>query len=405
MSNIKSTVAVKKIETTFTVVSADLSKVVALFDKVNKNGMFAITKKESFKKNVVISRFNIVEYTFVNITIEGEVNGIPGFDIVGRLEDDESGSRIITEFSEGKNLSQFRNTPLFCNHCETNHRRVSSWVFENQETHAYTQVGNSCIEKYTGMSVNAADIIKRIFQISDAFGVTDFEQKENDGFGTPALSISDVLAIAAAVCMKDGKFFGARYEENSTKIAVQVLMFGNKITDYLGHESLDALIDANKHYVQDIIDAVNAIEYDENHKMANWYANLQSILENGADGYVGMKRFGLLVSAAYFMPAIQPKAKKESNNTWYGNVGDKKVAISGEIVNIGTWYPSGYGGSFRYVTIIDSAGYAFKFAQNDDKFGDSIVIGNLVSFTATIAKHDEYQGNKYTTLKMVKLPK
>jgi hypothetical protein len=393
---IKTTVAEKHITARFTIVANDFDKVKTMLDKVNKTGLFSITEVIKEQKIITITKPTIksVMVDYLKLTIQGTVRGIPGFDIIGRLEDDESSSRIIHPFSEEKNLSSFRNVSLFCDHCKVKQRRISSWVFENKETGDLMQVGNSCIEKYTGMTANAADVIRKVFQIGDIFGVTaDNEQRFGERFGTTALSINDVLAIAAAVVLKDGRFFGQKFAENSTKTQVA----------YHIHLRKDnrPLIEAHKHHVQPIIDAVNALEYDDNHKMANWYDNLKSILDNGADGYVGLKRLGLLVSAAFFLPAIATKEKKY-NNEYFGEIGEKNMTITGVICHIGNWIDGKFG-SFRYVTIIDEPGHCIKFTQSPGRFDNEIIIGKEFKCTATIDSHKDYQGNRSTHIKSIKI--
>lgn len=98
--------------------------------------------------------------------------------VVGKLEAIEGGNLA---FSVSQNavdvqvLNGRADHPIECEHCNTKRKRNDSYLLKDQETDEYKQVGNSCLEDFTGHDPAAALFFARMY---DVVRITEGELEE-----------------------------------------------------------------------------------------------------------------------------------------------------------------------------------------------------------------------------------
>lgn len=98
--------------------------------------------------------------------------------VVGKLEAIEGGNLA---FSVSQNavdvqvLNGRADHPIECEHCNTKRKRNDSYLLKDQATDEYKQVGNSCLEDFTGHDPAAALFLARMY---DAVRITEGELEE-----------------------------------------------------------------------------------------------------------------------------------------------------------------------------------------------------------------------------------
>ncbi len=302
------------------------------FEKANKAGFFT-AKIERTETRIVavfgnvlvdaehlreVPRFKKVTHT---IAVTGTVPGIPGYEIVGRV-DDREGSRMIFNFSDA-DVSAHRSGSLYCRHCQTGHHRMSTYIFRDIETRETFQVGNTCMGHYTGTSQDITQVLTRMFHICETF---NGEASIGDGFGFSAANrvyhVETVLAQAIGVC----KFHG-EYRKVETAQIVRSMINGDITAESVFGMTMDDIISAN------LSDAKETIEHFRSQTAGadnDYLFNVQAIIEGE---YVAAKRIGLVVSmAAQYMR--NKKVVIEFNNEFFGDIGAKYTQIPVSVISI-----------------------------------------------------------------------
>lgn len=396
--NATKTIARRFVQAGFIVSTANKDKVSTMFAKANKDGLFSMSFGETITKRRP-SINGMIEMNYIEVFIEGMIPGIPGFNLVGKIEDDETGARIIHNFdSENVNLSAFRKVALNCDHCNKNIRRTESWILNQESDDSYMQVGSACIDKFFGLQKNIVDIIQRVFGIVEQFNVNP-DKDESFGSGTPCYDVKTVLAKAIAAVRFDNGYKGAKYDY-LTRNTVNALMQrnGSYIAKDMGYVDVGDLISKNIGYVDTLIDNVMAQKAEGN--MADWILNIQSLVQAE---YVTSRRLGLLISAAFFFDT-KPKMNSNLVSEYVGTVKGKIENVTLIVKGYSAWVYSQFGSYVWATLVVKGTGNIVKTKIKASQFTD--VDGNEMTEihikSARIADHTEYNGVKQTQITHVK---
>lgn len=133
---------------------ADLEASVTRLAKIaNRLGCSPVTLTvlEEELREVVDSITAFKTYTtWVKIEVTGEAPRIPGWSLLAAIEPFETGNLVlILEGKEG-DFSEYRNTPIRCDHCMINRRRNKAYIVQETATGKTAMVGSTCLEHYTG---------------------------------------------------------------------------------------------------------------------------------------------------------------------------------------------------------------------------------------------------------------
>jgi len=122
---------------------------------------------------------DFTDYTvkWIEIEVTGEPVNIPDWKIVGIVEYVEGYKQnIVYNLTEDINLIKYSDTPLYCDHCNTNRYRTLTFLLQNKNTKEIKQVGKTCVNDYTGI-----DIEKYILSIANFFGfIKSYCSEEDD---------------------------------------------------------------------------------------------------------------------------------------------------------------------------------------------------------------------------------
>lgn len=91
---------------------------------------------------------------FLTVEIAGETPELPGWKFIGtvdRLPTDEGEKATIFRMLPGEEIPQaVKESPQFCDHCQTNRRRKMTYLVREEATGQIKQVGSTCIKDYVG---------------------------------------------------------------------------------------------------------------------------------------------------------------------------------------------------------------------------------------------------------------
>lgn len=362
-----------QVQAAFSVHSDNLENLRAAFAKANKAGMFTMIEgNETFKyygkvggRHVELSADHSMVNTrvgYTKISISGTVAGIPGFEIVGRI-DERDGPRMIFNFSD-TDTGEHRTRPLYCAHCQTAHRRTSTFLFRNKNTRDLFQVGNSCVEHYTGTSADITRALIRIFGIAEDFAVEPGTEKDEYFSNAPRMyNVREVLALALAVAKYHG---GYRRAGEGTGTGESVSFLLNN--PHEGEQFRDAAKTLHSD-VDTIIETIMQIDPVSQGRFADYYFNLQSLI---AGEYAPGKRINMVASmtAVYF----RGQKKVEFKDEFFGEAGQKFSAVPVSVVRQST-HSTDFGPSQK-VTLITSTGHKLVWWNKncDVKDGENFTI-------------------------------
>lgn len=385
-----------QVQANFVVHSDNLENLRAAFAKANKAGMFTMIEgNETFKyygkvsgRYVELAADNSMVSASVGYTkifISGTVAGIPGYEIIGRI-DERDGPRMVFNFSD-TDTGEHRTRSLYCAHCQTAHRRTSTFLFRNKNTRELFQVGNSCVEHYTGTSADITRALIRIFGIAEDFAVEPGSENEEFFSNSPRMyNVREVLALALAVAKYHGGYRRAG-EGSGTGECVSFILNN----PHEGEQFRDAAKTLHSD-VDTIIETIMQIDPVSQGRFADYYFNLQSLI---AGEYAPGKRINMVASmtAVYF----RGQKKIEFKDEFFGEAGQKFTAVPVSVVRQST-HSTDFGPSQK-VTLITSTGHKLVWWNKNCDVKD----GETFTINFKVKGHDTYnRENKSCSIFYVK---
>lgn len=381
-----------KVDRSFDMRADDMDNFKTAFEKANK-GLFSASFGEVFTKyyyqDNVISKNqylellnrgnqNVYQSRFVSVSITGEVPGIPGYAIIGRVDETE-GNRIIHNFSD-MDVSAHRSIPLYCNHCNTNHYRKSTYLFSDLVSNEIFQVGNTCVGHYTGTQQDITKVIIRLFAIFESYAVDSNEYDESFGSSAPKFfGLDYIVALALGVAIKQGGYKKSDDFTSGTKDIVFALLNKNEteyyreLLKFLGVDSSDDLFTNNIEAATTLIEYFKTCEIPTG-QSGDYLFNCKSIAETGCVSY---KRIGIAVSmvAQFFR---MNKKEIEYADEYLGT--EKQKFKNVPVTVIDQRQISSQFGLSQKVTLRTNSGHKLLWWNKncDSKVGDTMVINFTV---------------------------
>jgi hypothetical protein len=337
---------------------------------------------------------------YFDVQLVGEMPQIDGYTFVGVLDYTEDAG-VITRPVPGVDvdLSIHRVRPNECDHCHKNRNRNETYVLMNAEGDTM-QVGSTCIQPYMGLTVSGLAWLS-----GEPFAELE-EMREPSESGPrpkPRYSVDYIIRAACAVETVFGFVSKAAAAFDQTPTVSYVYDLISPPTTGRAAEEFQKWarrIDQDKAEEKAAIvrDFAKTIEGNSE------YAENMRTLANGET--VNSRNIGLLVSAvgAYnraMGDVIKREAKKVSE--FVGNVGDK-IDIVGTVERSFTFENSFsyYGGMSEILIIRGEDGNVYKWKAST---ATDFEVGDRVSGKATIKAHEDYKGEKQTTVTRAKLVK
>jgi hypothetical protein len=294
--------------------------------------------------------------------------------------------------TEGE-LKRYREaSPENCDHCQTARKRNDTFVIRNREGQL-NQVGRQCLAAYTGLGdpdrlCSAAELL---FSASELL-----ESAEDDGFGgfggaggERFVSIATYLPYVACSIREDGWLSRSKAYEQG--------MMGQSTSDLAFSCGVYARPTDKKRYVpteKDFNLAAATIEFCED-RFAGCDVDSLTDYENSlrvamSSGVAHPKFKGLIASAVtFYQRDVEKRARAEvwgdiiKNSRFQGVVKERRI-FEGLKVLAYRVFANDFG-STHFYSFVDGAGNAFAYFATRDM---DLSVGQLVSFNATVKKHE-----------------
>lgn len=334
----------------------------------------------------------------MKINVQGERPIIDGYRFLAKLELSDEGN-LIVGFAGAEDVDhRFRNSDKrLCNHCHVRHARKYAFVIQNIETGEQIQVGKSCLSDFFGRPVEQviayASVIERIKEIfeDDGFSVGGGGPVYYDGLDileASAFAIRNWGFVRAADGGLEDGYGGIR---QSTGDAVRLLV--GKDRDAYSEKLTDGDRDVARK-------ALEWIQGDDVDTSSNYIYSLRLIL-SGEKPWVADSKVNLVVSLvqSYLRHSVKKVQREASTSDYYGVVGKRYKGIAATVNRVIDCGENAYG-PVVLIGFLDTDGNEFSWFTNSTR---NLVVGDSVSLTGTVKKHNEYRGVKQTILTRCKV--
>lgn len=311
-----------------------------------------------------------IEYTYRIFTFDNEETNIPGYTLIGMVDNAEG---VVHKFVESDiNVHEFVGSQE-CQHCNLARKRNQVFIVQNNETKQLIQVGSTCFEDFCGISGPALFTVKKNFD--------EFSEENWLGGGVYEYSLDDVLLLASILVKTEG--YKNSQSDNPTKYGVEILLNNPFECDKL-------LQQHGRDYdsVTKIVDYFKALEGDLN----DYLYNLKAIAEKGN---VSFKTMGYAVSMVpTYFKAMEPKEEAPKVGHFYT---DKK-RCDFELELHKEFSFDGFYGTTYVQQFKDDKGQLLTYKGSSPL---NLEIGESIKIKATI-KHDFYGGQPQTYIQRLK---
>lgn len=334
--------------------------------------------------------------TVVEAVITGEPACYEGYEFLAKVEalpgaDGVTNWVVSTAPGVEANVDRSVLVDGYCDHCKvTRPNRRKLYLVREVATGQIIQVGSTCIKDFLGWSAMPVWISEE--QVRDSIGF----ERTPDFFPTAHL-----VALSLAIASVSGGFVPKScFDKVPTADAVITYLCGRgKEADNLRH-AISPLVDQFEKQAGPIMESVA-----ENLRASGgeFAANMLAVLDAEA---ISMRQLGLaaaVVSVHEKMLGAQYKkqAKAVIVTQWLGQVGEKKVPLTGVVTRIREFDGYAYNSVKRMVEVTGGPHVAVTFTEA--MWAWDIEEGQQVAITGTVKKHDEFNGTKQTEMIRVKL--
>ena len=135
-------------------------------------GGLNVEYREEMKKET--NAFGIeIEYVVYMTKITGIAPKLPDWDFVATLDYDHNAGLIVRTYPGVNSINRANLREGWCDHCQTNRYRKSTYVMRNRNSGEEIQVGSACIKDFTGweaLPYSAERMQKDVEEFSGGFG-------------------------------------------------------------------------------------------------------------------------------------------------------------------------------------------------------------------------------------------
>jgi len=314
---------------------------------------------------------------------------------------------------------EYRNTSMYCEHCNSNRYRKSVMIIRDEETGKVLQVGKSCVKKYLG---NAFSMLGSLLLTIDE--ILDEEEKDfyEGGFSLWE-SYLDKYAYLH-FCMEDIKERG--YIKKDTYNAKDELMIPTSFMAYENYqkateEELKRIINSAeiKAEIDEAIEAYNAFVAKQGE--SEFSHNVQVLL---AGNYIKSEYKNMIAFVPQFLikkrefeaikKAKEEKAKEFNSQLAGKYAGQEKEKVSFKVKLIHHRVFRSMYGFDQYIncyTFMSEEGYLLQWKTQiyiGEKLGfdsheEMIEKKAIFSITGTVKENKEFKGRYYTVLTRCKV--
>ena len=350
----------------------------------------------------------LVSVPTVVITLDGEAPDVNGWRLSARMHVTDQGN-LVTRVP-GQDLPDWAKSFIGCQHCNQNRRRKDLFAI-NHYTDGTKVVGRTCLQDFFNGS-NPQGIIDYAKMVADVLKASESASKESfykddtkylgfDLFRALMWVHAEVSVFGFVPSSRERRQPG----EVPTRDFVQALIVGategKKRQDDLRKEALKRNIDILSTKVVVRVNDLIRWAKDMDASGNDYLHNLQVIARNGFVDWRGMgyvaSMFKAHENAAKRAVASAQVAKAKAASNHVGQM-DERISFSGQVV-----FVKDMDGRFGPTTLIkfvtDEGNAVSWWASSALNFQR----GDTVAVKGTVKKHDEYNGEKQTTITRAKV--
>lgn len=340
----------------------------------------------------------VVKRETIEVVVGGEAPVLAGWEILGSVDHREALPMIDTLPGRACPREQWERGPV-CDHCSTIRRRNRTYILQSTEDGRIVQIGKSCLADFIGSSANDPHALAALW--SEYAGLGRFAGKEEEeepwaGKRDALLfSLVEVVRLAGMAIRACGWVSAAAAKESMQVATADVVrtLLAPPPTDERARKSIEALRAA-------VDEAETARTAELAAAAVRWMVGLEesenpynhNLWALASVGLVSWRRIGLAASAwvAYHRVLEQQQAPAGGH---LGTVGKREV-FSGQVVSVRSF--DNFYGVKHMVKIRCAGGAILVWWASSNPGWDA---GDLVTFKATVAKHEVYRGENQTVVK------
>lgn len=351
-----------------------------------------------------------IEVPRLKVSLDRFDLAVGDFTFVASLVPEEAG--ITVHVAPGQSLDGWRPTEFnVCEHCHTHRNRNRVYVVRNNATGELTQVGHTCVELYTGLSIKGLWSLE--FDLDEFGGAEEDDDWGGGGFGRTEYSapVDKVLAYAYVLSDQGRSYASTRVREWGTPTVdlVRHAMF-DRIRPPQGRPGSRGYAEARAAYeklVDDIKTAeklyadgdpiIAAIKASaETLKSGSDYADNMAVILAGEN--VSRRNVGILASlvAVYARErqlAVERAARPKPVAGFLGEVKQRIRNLTIELTNV-RFFDGNYGTTTLLIGITPDGHLTKWFATGCHDYE----VGDRLTLDATVKAHEQYRGADQTTI-------
>jgi len=348
-----------------------------------------------------------------DITVSGEAPKLNGWEFIAVIQPvtDEEGKSLGNMLRNVPGASHevpvaYRSAENHCDHCNTIRRRNETFVLRHEDD-TYKQVGRNCLRDFLGHT--SPEVFCRYAEYLMSAEDLCMGSEDDDFFGgaggryVERFMAEEILALAACQIRLNG------WRSNKTAREYGTLSTSNEVSNWVfarAHERKQwekplKPTDEDKATAHEVAEWLASLSEREN---LNDYMYNLSVLGKGAT--FTSKNFGIACSA---IPTYMREMEREinrrkqfesdKNSQYVGEVGKRSDFLNLTLVFTRD-LESDWGVSHLY-KFKDAAGNVIVWFSSNVYYNPAteqdINVGDVVSLTATVKKHEEYAGTDQRT--------
>jgi len=385
--------------------SALENKVAVLNRRANKLGLTPVNFIKSAPRLVELSikrglrKPELVWVEVVDVTLSLEVPKLAGWRFVCTIQHTPEGNILRTVPGVEVDLTEYRQGPARCDHCNLYRDRNDSYVVCN-ESGGLKQVGKSCLAAFTGAGTTPealAQTAEWLTTAAELFDTPDESNLDADDDRAPKESgcaIDTFLAYVEVVIRKKGFVSRKQAQENygssTSDIAENAVRTPNQCAPWLTEDALTPEVCAFAKAARAFAAAiVPASDFDH---------NLRTIALSDGVLYRNLGLAAYIVQHYRKHLTVQAEAKvAAAPSEHFGQLGERLRKLSLTYLGSAS-FDSQYGTTFIH-RFQAEAGIAIWKTSNDGGFN----VGDIFTADATVKEHTVWNDRKQTALTRVKV--
>lgn len=325
-----------------------------------------------------------IYHKFYDVLLDTEIPNINGWDVVAKLEHitvDGAEEVLVKTSLVGHQLlatTVDRYKSGFCEHCGTRRKRNDTFILKSKDGEL-KQVGRTCLGDFTGAN-NPAALAKRAEMVFDLIGhITGVSSKSTEIFNetgvTPLAyrSTVDYLAAVSYVMATDNGVFYKKpmvYDQSTSERALRI-----------EHSQ------TNESHTSIALKTIAFMNALPDSAMNDFKHNVKTVVSSE---YIAISHTGLAAWAVYLY--LESTKVRTKSTSYVGEIG-KTVKLTATVTKV-LQVNSPYGSSNLVKFDVDGA-CVVGFHPGDWD------VGCVVDIEGIVSKHEEYRGEKQTTLKKI----